>query len=226
MFASERLGWENKRRRLLYRLPKCAPQREARTRCRGPILGDRAARADRSARRADPCPELVEGPPPRRHRHRYHGVLAPNARLRRVVTARANHALDGVLATPPKPENSEAVTESTATGMRSAAVRMWAALLARIYEVFPLACPNCAGDPSTRLRTGMRLIAFITERTSAQQILTHLGEPPVAPPLAPPEPQSKGRAPPGSETDCDQPPACDIEIEPGPDINFDQRHGW
>ena len=28
---------------------------------------------------------------------------------------------------------------------------MWAALLARIYEVFPLACPNCKGD--------MRLIA-------------------------------------------------------------------
>jgi hypothetical protein len=28
-------------------------------------------------------------PPPRRHRHRYHGVLAPNAPLRAVVTARA-----------------------------------------------------------------------------------------------------------------------------------------
>jgi Putative transposase len=28
-------------------------------------------------------------PPPRKHRHRYHGVLAPNAPLRGAVTARA-----------------------------------------------------------------------------------------------------------------------------------------
>ena len=34
-------------------------------------------------------------PPPRVHRHRYHGVLAPNARLRERVIARACHGDEG-----------------------------------------------------------------------------------------------------------------------------------
>ena len=34
---------------------------------------------------------------------------------------------------------------------------LWAVLIARIYEVFPLLCPKCGGQ--------MRLIAFITEGT-------------------------------------------------------------
>lgn len=204
VFASERLSWEKKHRRLLYRLPKA----------RSDAKHALALGAESLA--IDPL-ELIDRlvvliPPPRRHRHRYHGVLAPNARLRRAVTARANQAIDGVLAIPAVPENSEAVTESIATRTCSAAVLLWAALLARIYEVFPLVCPNCGGE--------MRLIAFITERTSTRRILTHLGEPPVAPPLAP------ARAPPGSETDDDQVSAWDIEVEPVPDVDFDQRHGW
>jgi hypothetical protein len=36
-----------------------------------------------------PVQSLVEGPPPRIHRHRYHGVLAPHARLHAAVTAYA-----------------------------------------------------------------------------------------------------------------------------------------
>jgi len=38
---------------------------------------------------------------------------------------------------------------------RSPAHYLWAVLIARIYEVFPLLCPKCGGQ--------MRLIAFITE---------------------------------------------------------------
>ncbi|MCU0735765.1 MAG: transposase [Methylotetracoccus sp.] len=34
-------------------------------------------------------------PPPRKHRHRYHGVLAPNAPLRNAVTAQAGLPFDG-----------------------------------------------------------------------------------------------------------------------------------
>jgi len=37
--------------------------------------------------------------------------------------------------------------------------RQWAALIARIYEVFPLVCPVCAGQ--------MRIIAFFTEGQQA-----------------------------------------------------------
>jgi hypothetical protein len=159
-------------------------------------------------------------PPPRIHRHRYHGVLAPNARLRAAVTARANQAIAGVMAIPPPPASREEV--SATARARSAAVRMWAALLARIYEVFPLVCPNCRGE--------MRLIAYLTERSSIEEILTHLGEPIVPPPIAP------ARALPGFPTDVDQRPpdealaqsgpAWEIGAEPVPDIDFDQRNRW
>ena len=88
---------------------------------------------------------------------------------------------------------------------------MWAALLARIYEVFPLVCPNCKGE--------MRLIAFVTERSSIERILTHLGEPTVAPCVA------TARAPPGFTSDFDQRPLWEAEIEPVPEIDFDQRRG-
>ena len=65
----------------------------------------------------------------------------------------------------------------------------------------------------------MRPIAFITERASVEQILTHLSEPAVPPTIAP------ARAPPGSETDYDQCPAWDAEAEPVPEADFDQRQG-
>ena len=46
----------------------------------------------------------------------------------------------------------------------------WAELIRRVFEVDPLACPECAGE--------MKVIAFITERQSdvIEKILTHLGE--------------------------------------------------
>lgn len=172
-FASERLSWEKRSGRVIYELPKPRPNTP------GAILLNPLELIDRL---------VLLMPPPRIHRHGYHGVLAPNARLRAAVTARANQAVEGVVAIPPPPENRE--EESAAARTRSAAVRLWAALLARIYEVFPLVCPNCKGE--------MRLIAFLTERSSIEQILTHLGEPIVPPPIAP------ARAPPGSPTDLEQ----------------------
>jgi hypothetical protein len=42
---------------------------------------------------------------------------------------------------------------------------LWAALIARIYEVFPLLCPICGGQ--------MRLIAFITEGVQIRKIGSH-----------------------------------------------------
>ena len=43
--------------------------------------------------------------------------------------------------------------------------RRWAALLQQIFEVDPLACPTCRGP--------MRIIAFITQPSVIDQILTH-----------------------------------------------------
>ena len=76
-------------------------------------------------------------PPPRLHRHRYFGVLAPNAPLRTAVTALAPEATIA----PPAPNQQPAAEPAH----RRAARYAWALLLARIYEVFPLVCPLC-GD--------------------------------------------------------------------------------
>ena len=125
-------------------------------------------------------------PPPRKHRHRYHGVFAPNHPLRPAVTALAignvgkrqeaeagGHARDGHGAggccapahTRQKPRSHD--TSRIA----------WAKLLARVGEEFPLACPTCGGD--------IRLIAFITEPEPIRKILKHLGEPLEPPPVSP-----------------------------------------
>jgi len=131
-------------------------------------------------------------PPPRKHRHRYHGVFAPNHRLRKAVTllaignigkrrdaatggqaacgAVAKHAVEGCCDTHAKPRSHD--TSRIA----------WAKLMARVGEEFPLECPACGGD--------IRLIAFITEPGPIRKILTHLGEP-LEPPLV-----STARGPP------------------------------
>jgi len=43
---------------------------------------------------------------------------------------------------------------------------LWAVLIARIYEVFPLVCPICSGP--------MRIIALITHSADIRQILEHM----------------------------------------------------
>jgi len=117
-------------------------------------------------------------PPPRKHRHRYHGVFAPHHKLRRAVTAlaignigkrsEAGHAgqahATGCCDTQAKPRSHD--TSRIA----------WAKLVARVGEEFPLECPACGGD--------IRLVAFITEPGPIRKILTHLGEPLEPPPIA------------------------------------------
>ena len=126
-------------------------------------------------------------PPPRKHRHRYHGVFAPNHRLWKAVTSLAignigkrgdaatggqaaggavgGHAVEGCCDTHAKPRSHD--TSRIA----------WAKLMARVGEEFPLACPACGGD--------IRLIAFITDPGPIRKILTHLGEPFEPPPVSP-----------------------------------------
>jgi hypothetical protein len=124
-------------------------------------------------------------PPPRKHRHRYHGVFAPNHKLRRAVTGLAignigkrcdaaagghggvGHATEGGCDANPHQQPRSQDTSRIA----------WAKLLARVGEEFPLECPNCGGD--------IRLITFITEPGPIRKILTHLGEPLEPPPISP-----------------------------------------
>lgn len=136
-------------------------------------------------------------PLPRRHLHRYHGVFAPHSALRAQVAARAGEAIAAPVAptTPgsatsapaPAAPDAPAAAESLAEAIRAQLVlaanirplpepsaatppgaRVWARLIARIYEVDPLRCRRCGGS--------MQLIAFITEPAVIVRILEHLGE--------------------------------------------------
>ena len=60
---------------------------------------------------------------------------------------------------------------------RSPSSSLWAMLLARIYDRFPLVCPHCAAS--------MTLIAFVTDRASIKRILDDVGEPVNPPPISP-----------------------------------------
>ena len=77
--------------------------------------------------------------PPRIHRHRYHGVLAPNARLRYQVIALGRE--QGTAQGSPSRQlgaQSAAGSSGAAPGRRPSS--RWAALIARIYDVLPLVC--------------------------------------------------------------------------------------
>ena len=170
-------------------------------------------------------------PLPRTHRHRYFGVLAANSPLRAAVTALAQAApvplataqtvpaiagkgALGVVpqgkAVPPKPE--------PASPKRSAHY-LWAVLIARIYEVFPLLCPNCGGQ--------MRVIAFITHNADIGQILNHIGvdsQPPHIAPARGPPLWDDGDAQIGEGVAVE--PDWDLAAQPAPDYEVDQRINW
>ncbi|MBK7670274.1 MAG: transposase [bacterium] len=123
--------------------------------------------------------------PPRLHKHRYCGVLAPNAALRAAVTASAGPAgatlqlLEQARASMGLPSASppESDPPSPLSNLRRAAARCWALLLVRIYECLPLRCPKC-GEP-------MRIIAFVLDRPTIERILAHIGEPTQPPAVLP-----------------------------------------
>ena len=167
-------------------------------------------------------------PPPRTHRHRDFGVLAPNSPLRAAVTA---------LAQPPTRQAEPAATGEGAPAVaplghaisptpapvppkRSPAHYLWAVLIARIYEVFPLLCPMCGGQ--------MRLIAFITEGTQIRRILDHIGvdsEPPrISPARGPPLWDDCSDAQTGEGVAAE--PDWDLAAQPAPDYEVDQRINW
>jgi hypothetical protein len=174
-------------------------------------------------------------PPPRVHRHRYHGVLAPNARLRARVVALGRDEAD--TAEPKRGSPEAAGAEAAAHGhddpaesLTGAAARSrWAQLLARIYEVFPLRCPDCGSD--------MRILAFLTDPEPTGPILRHLDLPHTPPRLSPargpPQPAFDLDTDPVAPVedhlpadDFDQTPAFDpVDPEPLPDLDLDHTRG-
>jgi hypothetical protein len=163
-------------------------------------------------------------PPPRIHRHRYHGVLAPNARLRSTVVSIGRPETDEIPVdakcspspdhpshpvAPPGHGHEPALSTLTATSRSRSSRILWAQLLARIYEVLPLLCPACGGE--------MRIISFITLPSTVQAILLHLDLPHRPPRVSP------ARGPPQAELHLDQTPAFDLAAPDAiPEYEFDQ----
>ena len=86
-------------------------------------------------------------PPPRRHRHRYHGVFAPNHPLRPTVTAPAigNLGTRADAASPLTPADGRGERTPDAPPRSHDTSRVaWAKLIARIAEDFPLEPPPLA----------------------------------------------------------------------------------
>jgi hypothetical protein len=112
-------------------------------------------------------------PRPRLHLIRFHGVLAPNAKLRALVVPQG------------PPAQAQVATEAAASAecevetVQARPHRIgWARLLKRVFDIDMEHCPNCGGGE-------LKIIAAILERPVIEKILTHLGLDPQPPPKAP-----------------------------------------
>ena len=102
-------------------------------------------------------------PRPRLHLIRFHGVLAPNAKLRSQVV--------------PTPPQQATTGEGDCEHEHSKPLRMtWARLLKRVFDIDIEQC-QCGGK--------LKLIAVIEEPAVIEKILTHLGLSPQPPPRSP-----------------------------------------
>jgi hypothetical protein len=102
-------------------------------------------------------------PRPRLHLIRFHGVLAPNAKLRALVVPQG-----------PPDQEKPATEAAAAAGREVETVQVrphrisWGRLLKRVFDIDMHHCPNCgAGE--------LKIIAAILERPVIKKILTHLG---------------------------------------------------
>ena len=111
-------------------------------------------------------------PRPRLHLIRFHGVLAPNAKMRALVVPQE-------VLQAPKPAPQEAKpAKCEANCAHHRPVRLsWAKLLKRVFDLDLEHCPNCGGE--------LKIIAAILEAPVIEKILTHLGLQARAPPRAP-----------------------------------------
>ena len=106
-------------------------------------------------------------PRPRLNLIRFHGVLAPNAKLRpQIIPGRAVTAND----TPEDPDGAP---------HHASSLRMsWARLLKRVFDIDVEHCPHCGGN--------LKIMAAIEDPSVITKILDHLGLPTRAPPRSPP----------------------------------------
>jgi len=152
-------------------------------------------------------------PPPRIHRHRYYGVLAPNSPFRASVTAMAGQSLDqGAIKIQTADKKADPVEQAQEDKPKRPPNRyLWAMLLARIYNLFPLLCPQCGAE--------MQVIAVIQDKPVINKILKSVGEA-IEPPVL-----SPARGPPGWD-DYNQDLSVAENKQSIPDFEFNQCVSW
>ena len=105
-------------------------------------------------------------PRPRLNLIRFHGVLAPNAKLR-----------PEIIPSQPLTDTVSSDASDDAPYHSPAARMSWARLLKRVCDIDVERCPHCGGT--------LKIIAAIEEPSVITKILAHLGLPTRAPPRSP-----------------------------------------
>jgi len=103
-------------------------------------------------------------PRPRLHLIRFHGVLAPNAKLRSLVVPQGPPKDEGVAGVAASGVQCQTVTETVQ--VRPGRIS-WARLLKRVFDIDLQRCPNCGAGELT-------IIAAILERAVIEKILSYL----------------------------------------------------
>ena len=132
-------------------------------------------RCDRGQRYCSRDPiELIEKlcvliAPPRYHLLRFHGVLAPHARLRAEVVPRSSRTAELSGGPPAQGLSAPAGRSSPSSGPGSLS---WAALMKRVFELDVLLCTRCGGR--------RRIVAVYPAGQRLRDLLERLGlgEPP------------------------------------------------
>ena len=106
-------------------------------------------------------------PPPRLHRHRYGGVLAPNSLLRAAAVVLGRDLADE----PNVPAEVTTPSAASAPNAHSPARYLWAMLLARLFESLRLVCPNCGADMHTE-----GLVIGLSKRERFHPVNPNLGK--------------------------------------------------
>ena len=99
-------------------------------------------------------------PTPRVNLTRYHGVYAPNHRLREPVTPARRGRRDAGPADEAAPARHVSMTPDQVRG------RLWAQRLKRVFKIDTLTCEHCGG--------ALKVIASIEDPAVVKQILAHL----------------------------------------------------
>lgn len=106
-------------------------------------------------------------PRPRHHLVRYHGVLAPNARMRKHVVPRQPKTNTDEKHAHHEPKHKP---EPSQIHDPLIAPLTWAQRLKRVFNIDITLCPRCGGT--------LRVIAEITDPVIIQKILDHVAQPP------------------------------------------------